>query len=435
MIISKASLEEILRCREQRAARQRELIECYGMPVACFTMNIPGEVKHTLLIEFAFREGLKRFEALMPAPAAREVSCVHTGCEALLAYDLDAAHIKKAALAIEQADAVGRLYDIDVIDVAGEKLSRTIGRECLICGGPAAVCARSRAHGLDALLAQTNALLQDFAARTLASLAHEALLIEVDATPKPGLVDCRNCGAHRDMDRLSFHQSAVALRPHFESMVREALGYDGSPESLMQALRKEGLAAERAMLAITNGANTHKGAIFSMGLALAGAGIYLTTGENALAAAARLAQVELPGALERALEAPITNGERVFAKTGALGARGQAAEGFPAARFAKAALEGFLAQGYSVQDAAVLTLPVIMEELIDTNLLHRGAEEGLRFAQKSAARVNALPEEERFAALCTLDEAFIARNLSPGGCADVLSLALLLHALEEHVAL
>lgn len=436
MHISKVSLEDMLRRREERALRQRKLIERYALPVVCFTMNIPGYTKHTPLIELAFREGLGRLEASLPEAKARELLCAPTGCEAFFVFDADAKLLKQAAVAVEEGSAVGRLYDIDVLDASGEKLSRKEGRSCVVCGGPVSACARSRAHGLNEVSARVDALLSGFAAQKFAQSARDALIVEVDATPKPGLVDRNNCGAHRDMNIESFYASAAAILPHFEQMVRIALDcFDVAPASLMAKLRAEGIAAENAMREATGGANAHKGAIFSMGLLLAGAAIYLRTGKPALAEAARLASLGLWDALEAAARAPATHGDRVYARTGATGARGEAGAGFPAARNAKAALEGFLAQGYAPEEAAALTLPIIMAKLDDTNVLHRGGEEGLAYAQISAARVNALPVGERLKALHTLDEAFICRNLSPGGCADVLSLALLMKAIGDFVEL
>lgn len=113
------------------------------------------------------------------------------------------------------------------------------------------------------------------------------------------------------------------------------------------------------------------------------------------------------------------------------GARGEAAEGFPAAREAMRIYQAFLREGKSENDALALTLPHIIAVLTDTNLLHRGGPEGLRFAQQKAKEVLALPEEKRMQALSQLDAEFIRRNLSPGGSADMLGLAVLMHALEE----
>lgn len=434
MRILKVSLNDMLRCREQRARTQQELIARYGLPVACFTMNIPGEVKYTPLIEFAFREGVRRFEEELPKAKARVFTTSFTGCEAFFVFDEKAETIKKAAVAVEEGSAVARLYDIDAIGITGEKLSRGAERTCIVCGGPVTVCARSRAHGLDELYAHTNALLCGFAAKKLAAAAHDALITEVNATPKPGLVDRRNTGAHRDMDLESFYKSADALEPYFERMALAALSAPKkTPKALMKQLRALGLEAERAMFFATGGANTHKGAIFSMGLLLAGAGLYLQTGRNALKAAARLAEVGFSDALDAAKAAPSTNGEHVFAKIGAIGARGEAAGGFPTAFAAMNRLAGFMELGYTEEDAAVLALPFVMQKLTDTNLIHRGGEEGFEFAKKSADQINALPIELRMDAMRKLDDTFIEKNLSPGGCADILALALLMWKLEQYI--
>ena len=88
-------------------------------------------------------------------------------------------------------------------------------RRCLVCGGPVAVCSRSRAHGLDAICAETARRLAEFACTTLGDLAADALREEAALSPKPGLVDARTNGAHTDMDLLLMLRSAETLRPWF----------------------------------------------------------------------------------------------------------------------------------------------------------------------------------------------------------------------------
>ena len=432
MNISKITLDEMLSARERRAEKQRALTEQFARPVVCFTMNIAGEVKRTPLIELAFLEGVHRIEAAMPPALFREVWRENTGCEAFFVFDEGAGETKRRMVAIEEADALARLFDIDVIGMDGEKLTRGAERRCIVCGGPVTACARSRAHGLAEIVKSTDALLSAFAAERFASFAQNALLLEVEATPKPGLVDRNNNGAHRDMDLALFRKSAAALKPHFVRMASLALmQHEAEPCALMASLRAEGLAAEHAMYAATGGVNTHKGAIFSMGLLLAGAALALRRGGDAALHAAALAQSDVAAELARAKAQPATNGERVYARHAACGARGEAAEGFPAAREAMRIYQAFLREGKSENDALALTLPHIIAVLTDTNLLHRGGPEGLRFAQQKAKEVLALPEEKRMQALSQLDAEFIRRNLSPGGSADMLGLAVLMHALEE----
>lgn len=430
MNISKITLDEMLSARERRAEQQRALTEQFAQPVVCFTMNIAGEVKRTPLIEFAFSEGVRRIEAAMPPALHRTLWLEETGCEAFFVFDISAEETKRRMVSIEEADAAARLFDIDVIGTDGEKLTRGAERRCIVCGGPVTACARSRAHGLAEIAACTDRLLSGFAAERLASLACEALVAEVETTPKPGLVDRNNNGAHRDMDLALFRKSAEVLRPHFACMAALALAeYRSAPGALMAALRAEGLAAERAMFAATGGVNTHKGAVFSMGLLLAGKALALRTGGDAASHAAALAQSDVAAELARAKARPATNGERVYARHAVQGARGEAAAGFPAARAAQGIYAAYLQAGKSQNDALALTLPHIMATLADTNLLHRGGPEGLRFVQESAKAALALPEGERLAALAALDAECIRRNLSPGGSADMLALAALLHAL------
>ncbi|MCI6965705.1 citrate lyase holo-[acyl-carrier protein] synthase [bacterium] len=432
MNISKITLDEMLSARERRAEKQRALTERFARPIVCFTMNIAGEVKRTPLTELVFFEGVRRIEDAMPPALFREVWREKTGCEAFFVFDESAEETKRRMVAIEEADAAARLFDIDVINMDGEKLSRGAERRCIVCGAPVTGCARSRAHGLSEIVRSTDALLCSFAAKHLAGLACGALTAEVEATPKPGLVDRNNNGAHRDMDLALFYRSAAALKPHFARMAALALEqYEAAPETLMAALRTEGLLAERAMFAATGGVNTHKGAIFSMGLLLAGKALALRRGGEAASHAAALAQSDMEAELRRAGTCPETNGERIYARYAVRGARGEAAEGFPAARAAAERYAAYRKDGKSENDALALTLPHIMAGLSDTNLLHRGGEEGLCFAQEQARAVLALPEAERLAALAALDAEFIRRNLSPGGSADMLALAALLYALEE----
>ena len=107
----------------------------------------------------------------------------------------------------------------------------------------------------------------------LADLVSEALQLEVELTPKPGLVDRRNTGAHRDMDLATFAASIAALRPHWPAFFATGAAEAGVPAAVaLERLRPIGLACERAMFAATFGVNSHKGAIFAFGVLLGAAG-------------------------------------------------------------------------------------------------------------------------------------------------------------------
>lgn len=405
MPFSKITLEQMLLARDRRASRQAALLSRYGRPVISFTMNIAGPVKDSPLIRYAFRSGLRQLEALPCAQLCREVIFEPTGPEALLVYETQDARLLKAfCIRLESEGEAGRLFDLDVLDANGEKLSRETGRTCLVCGGPVSVCSRSRAHGLEAITARTRAILEAFAAETLGEMAENALLAEVHFTPKPGLVDEANNGAHRDMDVPLFERSAHALRPCFEEFVR--LGLQGAAPA---ALQQAGVRAEQAMFAATGGVNTHKGAIYSGALLLHAAGRLLSGEEEG-------DLCELAAQTAAAIPAPTgTHGAAVRAQCG--GIRTEAVSGYPTAQAVLRQLR---------QSGPLDALLLSMSRLDDSTLWHRGGAEGAQLVRSRAADILAAPASEREARTRRLDAELIERNLSPGGSADLLAMAFFL---------
>ena len=405
MPIVNVTLEDILRARDTRANAQRRLLRAYRLPLVSFTMNIAGPVKSSPLIELAFDAGLEALYDALGQPAAAEVIRPDTGCEALLVYDRPAAELKAACLTLETAASIGRLYDLDVLDTDGSKLSRPEPRACLICGGPVTVCSRSRAHGLDAIVSRANEMLADFAAGYLAGLAAKALTEEVCLTPKPGLVDERNNGAHSDMDLPLFLRSIDALTPYFRQIT--ALSLSGADAAALQAA---GLEAEAAMFRTTGGVNTHKGALFSFSVLLSSLGRCLRLGGDVFDRSAALTAALLPP--------QGTNGSAVTLRHQVGGARSEALAGFPTARQAAVLLQ---------THDPLTALLWLMAHTEDTNLYHRGGAEGATFVKEQAAAILAAPPEQRVTLTQALDDALIDRWLSPGGSADLLALALFLN--------
>ena len=268
-----------------------------------------------------------------------------------------------------------------------------------------------------------------FASR-IGDLAHSALIDELEAYPKPGLVSPVDSGSHRDMDAGTLRRSAGAIAPFFTELTKA--GAAGAP---LSELRRIGLAAEAAMLAATGGINAHRGAIFSLGLICAAAG---RSGDVDLSAEAR---AELVGALwgdeiARRPASPVTHGGKASLRYGVGGASAEAASGFPAVRhlgLPALRLGRDLAPG-EPQAARIQCLFGLMAELDDTNLLHRGGPEGLRFARRAARAfldaggVGAADWRDRALAL---HRAFVEARLSPGGAADLLAVTLFLDRLSD----
>ena len=266
----------------------------------------------------------------------------------------------------------------------------------------------------------------------VAASARASLLAELNTWPKPGLVSHVDQGSHSDMDAATFEASAAAIEPFFAQLTEA-----GAAGAAMPELRSIGLAAEQAMLAATHGINTHRGAIFGLGLACAAAGLTWST-QRPLWPAARLADAVRRQWGRSILRGPVplrSHGTQAWRRFGAGGARAQAAAGFPhvletalpALRQARKAMPD------DPQAARVQAFFVLLAEVDDTNLLHRGGAEGLRFAQQAARRfldAGGVTQPGWCSKAAAVHQAFVARRLSPGGCADLLAVGLLLDALE-----
>lgn len=428
----RVSIQDVLAARDERAARQQRLLNEHAAPVLSFTMNIAGAIKHTPEIERAFREGIslvRRQLERMDAPIlACEEKVAFTGCEALFAVQADAAKLKKHMCMIEETHPLGRLFDLDVIAADGTHLTRAVERTCLICGAPVRACARSRAHSAEELFQKAQQMIQEYFhtrfAHSVGELAQKALLLEAITTPKPGLVDCENSGSHSDMDLFSFASSACALRSYFEECVLLGIRH-ASPEQLQYA----GMQAEDAMFAAAH-ANTHKGAIFSLGILCHAMGwcgeaasLSVVLSKAAETGASYLSQ--MPDARHAQ-----TGGERQYHLYGLTGARGEAASGFRTVTgIALPALEKWLAEGKSMEEACLHTLLKLMAQVQDANIIRRAGMEGQRWVMAQAQ--NLLQNGYTRADLQRLNEAFVQKNISPGGSADLLAVACFLRLVKK----
>lgn len=439
-------LPRMLAARDRRAGWQRELLERYRLPLVSFTMNIAGPVKNSPAIRRGFRLGRE----LLLGQLAREKAAVvatrevdeDTGCEGLYVVEMDPRSLKAITCQIEDGTPLGRLLDLDVLAPGGEKLDRPEPRRCLICGGPARECARSRAHPVPELQRETRRLLEEavtqWDAETAATLAVRALLHEVCTTPKPGLVDRANNGSHRDMDIFTFMDSSAGLWPYFAQCVRAGreTACRPAPETFA-ALRWPGKLAEGRMLAATGGVNTHKGAIFSLGLACGALGRLdredWAEPERVLAQVAAMTAGSVERELAGAAGKPAsTAGEDLYRRYGVTGVRGQAEAGFPAVRdHGLPVLERGIREGRTPEQAGTAALLALLAHTDDTNMIARG---GIQVQKREAARLRELLAEQPYPAaetIAALDAGYIRQNLSPGGSADLLALCYLLHSLKK----
>jgi len=267
------------------------------------------------------------------------------------------------------------------------------------------------------------------AASRLPEYAEQALLTELMLTPKPGLVDRRNSGAHADMDLQTFLASARAVRAWLPRFVQVGQAHaQVAAGDFLPLLRPDGVLCEQAMLKATGGVNTHKGAIFALGLLCAAGGRLIGSNRaptrericsEVAAICAGLVERELGGA-----SAAHTAGERIFRQHGLTGARGEAAGGFATVRTVALPVYDRLREGGAREHLALLQVLLhLLAVNDDTNLVSRGgiaARDDVRAHATTLLREGGVFAPDGIARLEAFDDALIARRLSPGGTADLL---------------
>jgi triphosphoribosyl-dephospho-CoA synthase len=253
-----------------------------------------------------------------------------------------------------------------------------------------------------------------------------SLYQELALYPKPGLVSLVDTGSHDDMDASTFVRSLFSLRRYFLD-----IAFAGAKGCGFDTLRQLGIDAERRMLAATGGINTHRGAIFSLGLLCAAAGRAASWQPEML----RATLVDGWGEALAGHRGPAaSNGALARARHAAPGAREQAAAGFPAIfELALPTLRRTLAAGRGSRCARIDTLFTLMAELSDTNVYHRGGLAGARIVRETSLRFLA---RGGTAADGWMEDAvaahrlFVKHRLSPGGAADLLAATCFVHALS-----
>ena len=270
------------------------------------------------------------------------------------------------------------------------------------------------------------------AALRLARLARQALIAEAELTPKPGLVDRRGEGAHTDLSLDIMRRSAVAIEPYFCRMAILSTGARPS-QSMREKLALTGRHAEHAMLEATKGSNSHKGAIWTLGLLVSAAAMY--DGGCAKAAVVATKAKDIASFEDRAMPRLVSHGDAVARRYGVAGARGEALCGFPhVTEVALPVLRSRRQHGATEQVARLDALLSVMSRLDDTCVLYRGGNAALVTAKEGALAVEAAggtgtaPGRQR---LRQLDRRLLDLNVSPGGSADLLAAALFLDAVER----
>ena len=286
--------------------------------------------------------------------------------------------------------------------------------------GAVVSASRVRQALADGSLSQAAALVPATTAPYLiAHLATDALRAELFTTPKPGLVDRNDNGAHKDMDLAMMNRSIDALQPYFVKLA--LLGCNHSMPTT-DKVRQIGLDAERAMLQATGGVNTHRGALFSMGLTTLAAAWCMTHDGRANEKQLQDLIIQVAAGFAPTAGTHGNNAVNAHRVTGALD-------------LAKAGYEQLFSnwlpayRRYLAEDADMAChklLLLIMSQLDDTNVIHRvGFEQAQQVKREAQALLNNYSEQ----AMEQMNRDYIARNISPGGSADMVALTIFIHSI------
>lgn len=286
--------------------------------------------------------------------------------------------------------------------------------------------------------------LNDNFAYKIASLAQRAILYEVTTTPKPGLVDRHNSGAHKDMDFFTFMASSSALfRGLYECALEGILIGEADCTKLMDRIRFPGMRCEEAMLKATNGVNTHKGIIFSMGILCAVTGqlykkhrreIFMIEDIcNEVKEVSRNLILKDFQGLDK--KTKLTHGEWVYKEYGVKGIRGEVESGFSTVLETAVPImrKWYYEKNQQLNDMFLQVLMSIMTKNQDTNIVVRGGMQNLIYAQNAskdfmkAGGMNNLNAKNQ---LECMNKIFIDKNISPGGTADLLAVSIFLGMIE-----
>lgn len=285
---------------------------------------------------------------------------------------------------------------------------------------------------------------KDELANHIACLAQRAILYEVSTTPKPGLVDRYDSGAHSDMDFFTYMASSSVLYKGFFQCALEGLCFDDVDDTkLLNNIRGHGIECEAAMFQATNGVNTHKGIIFSLGILSAVIGnLYKKHGfqnfpiEVICEEVKKVAKdLSLRDFKDVSSKKVLTHGERIYKEFGYKGIRGEIESGLlTIQKNAVHILRDFaIKKQFSKNDLFLEIIMNLMADSEDTNVITRGGIDSLKRV-KSISReflqsggMKQLKAREK---LEHINQDFIKNNISPGGAADLLAVSIFLGMIE-----
>lgn len=362
-----------------------------------------------------------------------------------LLFDLDFVNVKKLMINIEEEHILGRCLDIDVYTLKNEKvigISRSDlfkkARKCFICELDAKICSRAQTHSIEEIKAYFEHLYKkykeidkeiEFLSYEASQIALKSMISEVSTFPSFGLVSPVSSGSHKDMDYYTFLNSAFAITPYLKKMFQIGYSYH-SPKDIFDAIRNTGKTCEEKMFEATNNINTHKGMIFLMGITIAAMGktLYENMKFDDIRSIIKLMVKDILDdfkSLDK--KQNLTHGEKLYLEYGFTGIRGQVKDGLSV--LFDNIIDKYSDSELKENDLYTQILIELMSIVEDSTIVYRHDINTLRKVQEDAKELLNLGGvfTETGKTRCKeLEELYIKENISPGGCADLLAISILL---------
>lgn len=374
------------------------------------------------------------------------------GIVAHFLFDLDFINVKREMINIEEEHILGRCLDIDVYTLKNDKvigISRSDlfkkPRKCFICDLDAKICSRAQTHTLEEIKKYFEEVYEKYKeleenketlSYEVSHMALKAMISEVSTFPSFGLVSPVSSGAHKDMNYYTFLNSSIAITPFLEDMFKIGYSYY-SERYIFDAIRNVGKVCEEKMFEATNNINTHKGMIFLMGISMAAIGKALY--ENK---AFYEIQEIIKSMVKNILDdfknlhekENLTHGEKLYLEYGFTGIRGQVQDGLSV--LFDYIIDKYENSNLKENDLYTQILIELMARVEDSTVVYRNGINALKKVQEDAKKL--LNEGGMFTEIgkqksYQLEQLYIEENISPGGCADLLAISILLMDVKKRL--
>jgi len=447
MLYPDTIITKVLNAREKRAELRNKFANNRQATIS-LTFNIPGYPKHNKLTDEAYQivlDDLKRYLYANRIFIDTDNSVKLTDNAghifiASLPRNINLVSVKAITEQFEIQHPLNRIIDVDIFNEEAKPVSSLKQKSCIICKNkPAVECMRLGNHSYLELQTVTFRKINDFVNEQkrnhliaeIEVAANRALLYEVSLTPKPGLVNQISSGAHSDMNYYTFLNSASVLAVFWREFAKAGFDFNGDISEALPQIREIGIKAEQAMYQATSGINTHKGLIFIFGVSIFSTAFLLKTNNelNQTIIQETIKRICLNIVEEELASSELlkTHGEKTYKKYGMQGAgvRLEAQNGFPIVfnlitEFLKEKLkqETFYDQNL-LNEILLDALLRIMSCLNDSNIIYRAGLEKLNYLKQLASSI--VKGEKEYS---VIHEYCLKENISPGGSADMLAVAL-----------